>query len=387
MIWCYYALTFFMSLHFFGAVLVPFFTDWGGLTKFQMFILQSWFMIWIFLLEVPTGVIADKIGRKYSLALGAFAVTIGALIYGSIPKFEIFLLGEFLFAVAFALQSGADEAFLYDTLKEEGRENESAKVFGKAQSINLFGYLVAAPIGSLVAAKFGQNFPMLLTAVPFLIGSAIAWSMKEPVIHGAISESRRYVDIAKDGLRYFYHHRALRRIAADAIIVSIAAYYIIWFYQPLLQKLNMPIIYFGLFNVILIASQILISSNFSRLEKLFGSKKTYLSVSAFLTALPFILVAFFPNLLTILLLLIVAGGVGLTRLKLMTAYMNKLIPSAQRATVLSSINMTRRFSLAVINPIVGLTADSSLSLILLLVGMLPLAVFFFSPIEKGMLEE
>lgn len=53
-----------MHMHFFAGVLVPFFTDWGGLSLNQMFLLQAWFFLWIFLLEVPTGALADKYGRR-----------------------------------------------------------------------------------------------------------------------------------------------------------------------------------------------------------------------------------------------------------------------------------------------------------------------------------
>ena len=55
----YYAFVFFKDLAFFSAVLVPFFTDWGGINLTQVQILQSWFMFWMFILEIPTGAVAD----------------------------------------------------------------------------------------------------------------------------------------------------------------------------------------------------------------------------------------------------------------------------------------------------------------------------------------
>ena len=165
-VWRYYAFVFLWNLHFFSAVLVPFFTDWGGISQVQIKILQSWFMFWIFVLEIPTGAVADYLGRKYSLALGALAVSFAALVYGSIPKFEIFLLAEFLFAMSAALMSGADKALLYDALKESDKEEESKNIFGKSHSIQLVSMLAAAPIGSLIASKFDLNYPMLFFAIP-----------------------------------------------------------------------------------------------------------------------------------------------------------------------------------------------------------------------------
>ena len=174
-VWRYYIFTFLRDFSLFSAVLVPFYTQWGGISLTQVQILQSWFMFWIFVLEIPTGAIADYLGRKYSLAFGAFIVTIGALVYGSSQSFGLFLLGEFLFATSVALTSGADKALLYDALKEVGKESESKKIFGRAHAITLLGVGLAAPVGSFIASKFGLNAPMLFSSIPYFLAAIVAW--------------------------------------------------------------------------------------------------------------------------------------------------------------------------------------------------------------------
>ena len=385
-VWRYYAFTFLKDMTFFSAVMVPFFTEWGGISLTQTQILQSWFMFWFFVLEIPTGAVADLIGRKHSIALGALCVSIAAIVYGSFPRFEVFLLGEFLFAVAMALISGADEALLYDTLKEAGRETESKKIFAKANSVHLSAMLIAAPIGSVIAARFGLNAPMLASAIPYFLASLVAWSIHEPSVHQAKSESKRYLDIVKTGLSYLRNHQVLRLLALDAILVALSAYFIIWLYQPLLRSAGVGILYLGLVHAVLVLSQIIISSNFERLIKLFGSDKAYLRASAIIVVLSFLLVAAWPSLFTISILVILGGGFGLSRLPLMSSYMHKFVPSGQRATVMSSISMFRRFGLVFLNPLIGFTADHSLRLAALMVGLLPLTIFLFSPIEQDMLQ-
>lgn len=386
-IWKYYAFTFLKDMAFFSAVLVPFFTEWGRISLTQVQILQSWFMFWFFVLEIPTGAVADYFGRKHSITLGTLIVTLAALVYGSMPKFEIFLLGEFLFAMAMSLISGADEALLYDSLKEAGREDERKKIFGKANSIHLLGMLIAAPIGSFMAAKVGLNAPMLFSAIPYLLAAFVAWSIPEPVIQSAKSESKRYLEIVKKGFSFLKNHKVLRLLALDAIIVASSTYFIIWLYQPLLRSVGVGIFYLGIIHAVLVLSEILVSTNFERLTKLFGSDKRYLRASAIIVVVTFLLVALWPNIITISTLVIFGGGFGLTRLPLMSAYMNKFIPSEQRATVLSSISMFRRFGLVILNPLIGFTADHSLRLAALIVGLLPLAIFLFSPIEQEMLDD
>src|SRR3989344_2366776 len=109
-LWKFYTADFLTSLVFSVAVLVPFYTEWGHLTLAQVQITQAWFMFWAFIMEVPTGVVADYFGRKYSVALGAILIAIASVIYGSIPNFGVFLLCEFLSAIAYALVSGANDA-------------------------------------------------------------------------------------------------------------------------------------------------------------------------------------------------------------------------------------------------------------------------------------
>ena len=378
----FWAYKFFLSLHFFGGVLVPFFTDWGGLTRFQMLLIQSWFMLWIFLLEVPTGAIADYFGRKYSLALGALVVSVGAVIYGSTPNVWIFLLGEFMFALAFALASGADEAWLYDTLKSQGKEEESKKFLGRLYVINMLGIMVAAPFGSIIATRFDLNYPMLFSGIPFLIAGLLAWSLPEPKIHSDVSERERYMDVLKSGLAFLWSHTQLKIMALDAIGVATAAYFVIWFYQPLLQMAHIPLAYFGWFHALFVAAEIIISANFVKLEKLAGSATNYLRLTALVTGVMFLVVAWFPEPIVIGLFMLLAGGFGLSRLQFMSSHMHELIPSDKRATVISSVSMFRRVALVFVGPMIGYMADISLRGSLVIIALLPLSVFFFSPVKK-----
>jgi MFS family permease len=111
-----YAIRFCFWFHTVSAVLVPFFRDWGGVPLGGILLLNAWFMAWNFLLEVPTGSVADRFGRKLSLCLGSALGVAGTLIYVSAPRIEVFVVGEIVFALSYTLNSGADEALLYDSL-------------------------------------------------------------------------------------------------------------------------------------------------------------------------------------------------------------------------------------------------------------------------------
>ncbi|HLD22173.1 MAG TPA: MFS transporter [Patescibacteria group bacterium] len=334
-------------------------------------------MLWIFLLEIPTGAIADYFGRKYSLALGAAVQVIAAVLYGTFPHFGVFLLAEVLFAAAIALMSGADKALLYDSLQEAGKEKESTKLFGRAHSFELFGILVSALVGGVIASSFGLNAPMLFTAIPYVVAVIIALSMRELTVHQNVSESKRYSDILRKGFTYLYHHKELRPLVGDAILVSASAYFVIWLYQLLLTNNGIPIVYFGSVHAGLVAVEMLIAANFIFFEKWFRSAKLFIVFSALITSVAFILTAVFPNMYMIVFFIVFAGGFGLTRSEFLSAHMNTFIPSPQRATILSSISMFQRFLLVVLNPIIGYIADHSIRSALVIVGVLPLLSLLF----------
>lgn len=366
-----YLYAFFKNFAFFSAVLVPFFTDWGHISLLQVQLLQSWFSIWVFVLEVPTGAIADKIGRKHSLVIGSSVIALATVVYGTFPSFNMFLVAELLFALGYALNSGADQALLYDTLKSQGKENQSKQVFGRADAIMMFGMMIAALLGGVIASQLGLNAPQYLTAIPMLIAATIAWSIPEPKIHSE-SESTRYLTIVKNGFLSIKNNVVIRTLAIDSVLVSAAAYFVVWLYQPLMTSMGIPITVFGLAHALLLGSEILVAANFATLEKYLGVGKAYLKSSAILVTLSILLVAIYPNYLTLIIFIVIGGGIGFTRATYISAIAQKHINSKERATTLSSIGMLRRLALVPLNPGVGALATHSLPLALGAISILPL---------------
>ncbi|MCA9371830.1 MFS transporter [Candidatus Woesebacteria bacterium] len=377
----YYLLEFFSTLHLFGAVMIPMFLMWGKISQAQILFLQSWFMAWIFLLEVPTGVVADFFGRKYSLALGSFIIGIAALLYGSAPHMSVFLVGEFLFALGVSLWSGADKALLYDLIVELNLKDKKEEIFGRSKAFSFLGLLVAAPIGAYIAQHVSLNAPLLFTSIPLFVAAIVALIIKEPKRHSQEQEKTRYVEIMKKGWRYFRTHQDIPRITINAVIVAAAAYFVVWLYQNILTDLRISLVFFGWVNALLVGLELIVSSVYLQLVTFFGSKKRYLQFTALITTFGFFLVGFFPNKLTVLVFVATSGALGLTRFEFISFYLNDFIPSAQRATMLSFVSMVRRFALIIINPLVGLMIERLLYPTLILIGLLPFLSFFF-PLER-----
>lgn len=378
---------FLITLHFFGAVLIPFFTDFGGLNFTQIMILQSWFMLWGFLLEIPTGTIADFFGRKFSLAASGIVGAIAAIVYVSAPNFYVFLLAEFLWALGAALLSGADTAMLYDTLKQEKREKESKKILSSYESYGLAGILAGAPIGSIIAANFGVVAPMIATAVPFFLSALVVLTVPEPKVFRAVKREN-YFKILRESLSFFAKHRTLKIFTLDIAFVGGVSYIMIWLFQPLLKSIGVPIFWYGFVQAAFVVGEILILRSIDFFEKIFGGNKKYLFLSTLIIGTSFVFTGFVKFVPAVLVAIILVCSLGLTRPTIMGNYANKYIPTAKRATILSAISMFRRIFIAVFNPVIGFVVDNfSLETALMGIGATTIIFAFYSGIEEKMLKD
>jgi len=322
----------------------------------------------VFLLEVPTGAVADLLGRKASLILAALVNAAAVLVYASTPRFAVFLVGEFLWATSYALASGADEAFVYDSLKQMDKDGRSKEVFARFRSFELSALMVAAPVGSAVASFVGLRQTMLFMSVPFLFAFLLAFTFQEPACPGR-KESRGYLQTLIGGMRYFREHRILRILAFDKISIGTLAFLVIWTYQPYLKEVDIPLVYFGFVHAGLTGIQILFMNNFARLEMAFGSKKRYLAWSALIAGGAFVLLGTLPHPAATVLLLLVIAGFGLPRQVLLDNYMNKHIESSVRATVISTVSMIGTLIMGLLYLVVGLLVEWSLRGSLIVIGV------------------
>ncbi|MHA1729317.1 MAG: MFS transporter [Promethearchaeota archaeon] len=377
-----YAINFVSSLHFISPVLVLFFTEWGGITLTQVLLLQAWFMGWMFILEIPTGTIADYFGRKISLILSQTIMIAAVLVYSSVPLFSVFLLGEFLFALALTLSSGASEAFIYDTLIDTDQESESDKVFGRIQSASLMGILSGSLLGSLITVLFGVRECFSFMVFPTIIGLFLSLLLKEPMRHEKDKSGQNMMQILKDGIKHIRKNKIVQLLIIDILVISIIAYFIIWLWQTRLQTIGVELGYFGIINFGMLLGQIIWINCTDKIKKVVNSRKSILTITAFLTGTGFLIAGVSSNIFLAILGIIMAATFGLSRRVLLIGYLNKNIPSEQRATIISTAAMLRQFFLMVLNPIVGIFAELYLENMLVILGILAIIWAIISPVKE-----
>jgi len=381
-----FGLNILMRIHFFGSVMIPFFQDWGGLSFSEIMILESIFTGAIFLFEIPMGTIADKFGRKLSLNLSYITNTVAVLVYVMYPRFYVFAIGEIIWALALALSSGTNEAIIYDTLLELGREKESKKIFARMSSYGLVAMMIGTITGGLIASVGGLRITMTLSAIPLVLAFALSFFLKEPSKH-KLSKKESPLRIFQKGWKNIKENKGLRGLIVDMVLLSVIAYYAIWIWQRRLMILNINISYFGLIHAGMMLIQVIVLNLIIPMEKLFGSKKRVILFTGAGMGIGYILFGISDNVIITIVGMLITVGLGFSRPVLMKNYMQKHIQSEQRATTLSTVSMIRMFALMILNPVIGILVEMNMVAVLIGLGIVSVIWCFFTPVSEEYLHD
>jgi len=382
------AVRFLCWMHWMSAVIVPFFRDWGRLSYTQIFALQAWFMLANFLLEVPTGAVADRFGRRVSVGLGGLLLGVATLLYASVPWLPVFFLGETVFALGLTLISGADEALVYDSLKALGREQKATRVMSRLAAWMLAGLTAGALLGAVAAARLGVRAPFLLQALPMALSGVMALTLREPPrAREADDERRGYLRLISGGLHHFRRAPELRALAVDLVACSTVASLVFWVYQPQLMRASVPLAAFGVVHAGMALGQILFLARVPLLERLSGGRVRLLRLTAWLPAVCLLVLAATAQPALSIGLILVATVAGAGRTPLFSGALNARIPSERRATVLSAVSASRTLLVGVLYPAIGAILDRSLPAALVFVGAAGIAAAIFGAAPGELLEE
>ncbi len=151
-----------------------------GLTLTEVGVFEAVFWITIIVAEVPTGAIADRFGRRVSLALGAFLFAVSTVIFAMADRFSVLLGSYLVMGIAMTLYSGAGDALLYDTLRVLGRTRDFERHAGRAHSMFWAMMVLATAVGGPIAYLIGYSAAILVSSVFFLAAGVCAMLLREP---------------------------------------------------------------------------------------------------------------------------------------------------------------------------------------------------------------
>jgi len=380
-----YLFEFLKNLQFFGPVAIFFYLDWAKIDYTRMFLLEATFVLFMFLLDVPTGLIADRFGRKWSLVLGGVISGISFAIFGLLNSYPVFFFANFMCALGFALLSGADRALLFDTLKTAGRDGEARHFFTRSEAFSTAGMLVAFPLGSLFAGStilpYPQGLPLtfLISGISFALAGAAACFIPEPPRAEKVGKPLKE---GVEGFLFLFRHPGMRLYSFNFAMVSASTFFVYWFYQTLCRAGGLPVGANGFVGAGFNLAGMVLLWNAAKLEKIVGLKRL-LFVSAILPGALYIGLGFTMSPWFSLPAVFFIAGMKQLRAPLLSDLMNRLTDSRNRATVLSGVSMLERGIMFLFYPLVGLIADRSLSCLFFFLGGVTVLFAVLSRIPSG----
>ncbi len=380
-VWLSYLISFLNKLGFFGPVAALFYLDWVHLNYTQMFIAEAIFSATVFLFEIPTGIIADKFGRKTSIILSGVFTTVGIYIFANSTSFLFIIVAQIIWGIGVTLLSGADNALLYDSLLELKEEKESKKYFARQDAAGTVGTVLGALVGGWFITKTFVPYPsslsvtFLLTCIPIGLGVLIAFLLREP--KREFKSKEKFMRLGWDGFKFLFQHKELRLLSFNFALIGASTYFMFWFYQTLTQSVGLGIGYNGIISACYNIAAVVLLMNVTKIEKWFGMNRI-LFYSALIPGLFYLILGFCNNWILAVTGIFVIMCLKVIRLPLLSHFINQHIESAQRATVLSGVSMLQRLCILALYPIAGLIADISLQYVFIFLGI---ATVFFAIIS------
>lgn len=170
------------------------------------------FLVTMILFDVPSGVLADRWKRKYTLLLALLCFVASCIMGALSQNWIVYLPMNILLGGFVVLTSGTFQAMMYDSLRDTGHEKEYDKHQGRAYALFLSGLGVSSMIGGYVAQWYGLRATYFLTAMVMLAAIAICFTLVEPRSHKPVTDRKLKEHIATS-VRYIVTHRLLFQLA------------------------------------------------------------------------------------------------------------------------------------------------------------------------------
>ncbi len=334
-------------------VLVLFYRE-NGLSMQEVFLLQTGFSIVIVAAEIPSGYFSDVMGRRNTLIIGTILGASGVSYYCFADCFAEFLIAESILGIGASFISGTDSALLYDTLHQAGDQNLYISKEGRMMSIGNFSEGTASVIGGLLAI-ISLRTPLYAEAILMILAVPIAFSLVEPTrqkYDTSKGKLRGIIDIVRFAV---YGHAEVKWLLLYSSVVGASTLTMVWFIQPYLKEAGLPLPVFGVLWAVLQYAVGVFSLWAHRVEHRVGRKRVFLSL-VFLSVVGYALLGVAVSLWlapAFLFFYFVRGVSG----PVFNGYINALISSDMRATVLSVKAMGVRLIFSVVGPFVGWISD------------------------------
>jgi MFS family permease len=327
--------------------------------------------------EIPTGIVADKIGRKKSVLIGYMIITLSYLLIYFFPEFWLIFMANVILGFGVTFISGAEESWKSDLVKKG-----LSGFFSRLQSIESAGAVIAGLIGVALVAHFGLSIIWLAGALSYFAGGIFLAMV--PASNKSVSfDPKEYLSHLKNSFFIVKSNKVLRRyMFAIALLGFAYAFTTNLAWVPFLEGLGFEKASFGFIWSIMslvgigapfLGQYILKRSNENRSMAIMTGLWILCLLSLFFIS------SIIPALIVLVLTLVFDEG----RLPIQQAYLQERLPNKEKSTITSMESLLLSLGLVIGFPIAGVLADAfSPKFILLVSAFLLLPVMFLFSKEK-----
>ena len=340
----------------------------AGHTNLEAFAANAFFTVGMVVFEVPTGIVADTIGRRMSYLLGTVTLAASTLFYVLLWQIEApfweWAIASMLLGLGFTFFSGAVEAWLVDALAATGFTGEIETVFGRGQIVTGAGMLTGSVAGGFIAAQVSLGAPFVLRGVVLAVMFVVAFRMMHDVGFTPEQGGRPLAEmrkIAEASIEYGWRVPAVKWLMVEALFTGGVGIYGFYALQPyLLELYGDPEAYqvAGLVAAVVAGAQIVGGMAAPRIRRMFKRRTSALLVTATLSAASLAVMGAIESFAVVIAAVVVWGLLFAATMPIRQAYLNGLIPSRQRATILSFDSMMTSSGGVWAQPALGRAADA-----------------------------
>jgi len=334
-------------------VMVMFLKD-NGLSLMDALLLQSYFSLVMVVLEIPSGYIADSYGRKETLVFASVMALCGILGYVVSYDFWDFLVSMTFMAISYSFTSGTLSALVYDTLNGLDEVHRYQKIWGESLFYGLIALAVASIVGAWIA-QFDLRYPIYATIPFFAMMIPLSLSFYEPKREKAIFKDGYANELITIAKKTFIQSAKLRWIIIYSAVIFAFNQSMFYLYQPYFELSGIDIAYFGVVFALFQLVAGVVSKYAHQIERRLGERDSMISLTVALSV-SYLLMSNFIYLFSFIFAFLQQFVRGFRNV-IVADYINKLVDSTHRATILSIESFVGKLLYAIILPIWGWVAD------------------------------
>ncbi|WP_374009177.1 MFS transporter [Leifsonia sp. LS-T14] len=339
----------------------------AGLTNFEAFAANAFFTAGMVIFEIPTGVVADTVGRKASYLLGTITLSVTTGLYWMLwlwhAPFVWWAIVSALLGLGFTFFSGAVDAWLVDALAFAKYSGSLEAVFGRGLVVTGIAMFVGSVLGGVIAQATNLGVPFLLRAGVLVVMLVFAAMVMKDLgftpdhSMGPVAATR---NVLKQSIDHGLRKRSVRWMILSAPFASGVGIYAFYALQPYLLELYGDTTAYsiaGLAAAILSLAQVAGGVLAPRIRGLFAKRTTTVIGASLVSILILVALGLTSLFWLATVFLVIWGFVFAVAGPVRQSYLNDMIPSKQRATVLSFDSLFGSLGGVFIQPALGRAAD------------------------------